>query len=88
MLTCKEASYLVSKKLDGKLTWREHLGLWMHISLCRLCRRYSRDVQRLHSVIRAAGASGQVLLPESVKLSEQSRQRIAQALKKMLGQQE
>jgi predicted anti-sigma-YlaC factor YlaD len=69
MLTCKEASYLISKKLDVKLTWHENLGLWLHISLCSLCRRYLRDVKKLRSVIRAAGKSDQVL-PESIKLSQ------------------
>jgi predicted anti-sigma-YlaC factor YlaD len=69
MLTCKEASHLISKKLDVKLTWHENLGLWLHISLCSLCRRYLRDVKKLRSVIRAAGKSDQVL-PESIKLSQ------------------
>lgn len=82
MLTCKEASHLISKKLDVKLTWHEDLGLWLHISLCSLCRRYLRDVKKLRSVIRAAGKSDQVLLPKSIKLSEQARTRIKQALRK------
>lgn len=81
MLTCKEASHLISKKLDVKLTWHENLGLWLHISLCGLCRRYLRDVKKLRSVIRAAGKSDQ-LLPESFKLSEQARTRIKKALRK------
>lgn len=82
MLTCKETSHLISKKLDSRLAWHENLGLWLHISLCRLCRRYSHDVKKMRSVMRAAGKSGQVLLPESVKLSEQARERIKQALRK------
>jgi hypothetical protein len=38
-------------------------------------------VKKLRSVIRAAGKSDQVL-PESIKLSEQARTRIKQALRK------
>jgi predicted anti-sigma-YlaC factor YlaD len=84
MLTCQEASFLISKKLDGKLAWREHLGLYLHISLCSLCRRYLEDVKRLRSIMRAAGKYDQVLLPESVRLSAQSRERIKQALRNVL----
>ncbi|MCL7419741.1 MAG: hypothetical protein M8364_02395 [Methylobacter sp.] len=80
MLTCKEASYLASKAMDGKLTRRERFGLWLHIAMCRLCRRYVRDIKKLRWVIRTAGNSGQVLSPESVKLSEQSRERIQRIL--------
>ncbi|MGJ0484270.1 MAG: hypothetical protein ACR65R_07015 [Methylomicrobium sp.] len=82
MLTCKEASHLISKKQDVKLAWHESLGLWLHISLCSLCRRYFQDVKKLRSIIWAAGKSDQSLLPESIKLSEQARTRIKQALRK------
>jgi predicted anti-sigma-YlaC factor YlaD len=84
MLTCKQASYLASKKLDGKLTWREHTGLWFHLAMCRLCRRYLSDVKKLQGLMRQSTNTGQRLWPETVKLSEQSRQRIKQALNKAL----
>ena len=88
MLTCKEASHLASKAMDNKLTWRERLGLGLHIAMCSLCRRYVRDMKKLRTMLRKLGKSGGVLLPESVKLSEQSRQRIKHALNKALGSSE
>ncbi len=84
MLTCKEASFLISKKLDGDLSRRERIGLWLHLGMCRLCRRYARDVKKIHEMMLQAGKQGQVFLPESVKLSQQSRERIAQVLNKAL----
>ncbi|MGR9117502.1 MAG: anti-sigma factor family protein [Gammaproteobacteria bacterium] len=84
MLTCKEASHLASKAMDAKLTWRERVGLWLHIALCDLCRRYIRDIKKLHALTKKAGRAGEALLPESVKLSEQSRERIKRVLKKAL----
>ncbi|PKM12451.1 MAG: hypothetical protein CVV13_05370 [Gammaproteobacteria bacterium HGW-Gammaproteobacteria-3] len=84
MLTCKEASHLASKSLDAKLTWRERFGLCLHIAMCGLCRRYVRDLKKLRAMMKAAGNSGQALVPEAVKLSEASRQRIKQALSKAL----
>ena len=84
MITCKEASYLASKKLDGKLTRRERLGFWLHIAMCSLCRRYASDVKKVRAAMLKAGKSGHAMLPDSVKLSEQSRERMKQAINKAL----
>jgi len=81
MLTCKEASFLASKKLDKKLTLSERIAFSFHTAICRLCRRYARDIYALHRLMNKVGKTGQTtLLPESTKLSEQSRERIKQAL--------
>lgn len=82
MLSCKEASYLASKALDGTLTWRERIGLKLHLAMCSLCRRYVRDIRVLRVAARRAGKNGIEMLPEQIKLSEQSRERIKRALHK------
>lgn len=84
MLTCKEVSYLASKKLDKKLSFGERLGLTLHTAMCGMCRRYVRDIKALHHLMLKAGMKGQALLPDSAKLSVQSRERIKQALEKAL----
>jgi len=86
MLTCKEASYLASKKLDKKLTFNEKVGFWLHLGMCSLCRRYATDIEKLHAMMQKAGKSGLALLPETVKLSEQSRERIKHVIDKALHQ--
>lgn len=85
MLTCKEASHLASKAMDAKLTWRERLGLSLHIAMCDLCRRYVRDMKKLRAMMIKIGKSGEAMLPPSVKLSEQSRERIRQRLSLLVG---
>ena len=84
MLTCKEAIYLASKKLDKNLTFQERIGFLLHTAMCGLCRHYARDMEALHKLMLKAGKAGQTLLPESAKLSEQSRARIKHALNKTL----
>ena len=84
MLTCKEAIYLASKKLDINLTLRERIEFLLHTAMCSLCRHYARDMDILHELMLKAGKAGQTLLPESAKLSEQSRTRIKHALNKAL----
>ncbi|MBU2572138.1 MAG: anti-sigma factor [Gammaproteobacteria bacterium] len=84
MLTCKEASVLATKAMDGKLTFRERVGLRLHVAMCGLCRRYVRDMKRLRETVRSASQIEFKLLPESVTLSRSSRERIKQALNNAL----
>lgn len=48
MLSCKEITKLVSESLDRELTWRQRIGLWMHIGMCGLCWRFRKDLIHLH----------------------------------------
>ncbi len=84
MLTCKEAIYLASKKLDKNLTLREQMDFLLHTAMCSLCRHYARDMRALHKLMLKAGKARLTLLPESKKLSELSRARIKHALEKAL----
>jgi len=84
MLTCKEASYLASKKLDKKLSLRERMGFIFHTAMCSVCRYYARDMKLLHQMMLKAGKKGQTLLPDTAKLSQQSRDRIRQVLDKAI----
>ncbi|MGR9053754.1 MAG: anti-sigma factor family protein [Gammaproteobacteria bacterium] len=80
MLTCKEAAFLASKAMDGKLTWRERLGFWLHVSICRLCRRYTRDFMKLRILLKRLDQQDKAPLSEEAKLSESARDRIRRAL--------
>ena len=84
MLTCKEVSYLASKKLDEELTWRENMGFRLHVTVCSLCRRYAMEIKKIHKVMQKSGKSSLSMLPESVKLSKRSRERIKQVLDKAI----
>ncbi|MFZ5557130.1 MAG: zf-HC2 domain-containing protein [Pseudomonadota bacterium] len=50
MITCRQASQLVSKERDVKLTWRERLSLRLHLLMCAMCRRYERQLGFLSRV--------------------------------------
>lgn len=82
MLTCKEASHLASKAMEAKLSWRERLGLSLHLAMCAVCRRYVRDMKKLRRKCREIGQCNQALLPDSIKLSAQSKERIRKALRR------
>jgi len=80
MLTCKEASYLASKKLDKNLSFRENLDFKLHTLMCCFCRRYASEISSLHTLLQKVRASNSSTLPKSVKLSQKSRHKIKQAI--------
>lgn len=43
MLSCKEATYLLSKKEENKLSWIEKIKLRSHLSICSLCKRFEQQ---------------------------------------------
>jgi len=51
MLSCKEATRLVSEGLDRELPFWQRIGLRLHVVMCRGCSRYGRQVTALNRVI-------------------------------------
>ena len=84
MLTCKESSYLASKKLDKKLTLKERIDFSLHTVMCSICRHYAKEINALHKLMQKVGKTGDLVQPENTKLSEQSRERIKQEIDKAL----
>ena len=84
MLTCKQASFLASKKLDKKLTIRERFNFSLHTAMCGLCRHYAKEIEVLHKLMQKVGKTEDTLLSKNEQLSEQSRERIKQEIAKVL----
>lgn len=63
--SCKKATYLVSKKEEGKLTWLESLRLRSHLSICSLCRRFEKQSAFIGRM--AKEAAQQLTLPAESK---------------------
>ena len=77
MQTCKEVIDLASKRLDSKLSWRENLGFRLHLSICRTCGRYTKQLE----FIRRASSQLDERLRDT-KLSVEVRNRIIHNLSK------
>ena len=52
MLSCKNATRLMSEARDRELAVAETLGLEVHLLLCGGCRRYRRQMAFLHEACR------------------------------------
>ena len=76
--TCKKATRLQSEALDRTLPRRQRFGLWVHLALCKWCRRYGRQIVFL----REAAQGHPDKLAEPKGLSPEARERIRQSLRK------
>ncbi|GBD37588.1 hypothetical protein HRbin36_02724 [bacterium HR36] len=89
MLSCKEATRLVSQGLDQQLRWWNRLQLRIHLLLCALCSRTARQFQRLRDWIRcyAGQCQHQPATPSAsqFQLSQPARNRIKERLRAETG---
>jgi hypothetical protein len=44
-LSCKRATYLISKKEEGKLTAIEKVQLKLHLNICDFCTRFEKQTK-------------------------------------------
>ena len=59
MISCKKATYLLSKKEENRLSLLDRIRLKSHLALCYICRRFEEQTQIItrHSHNEAENAS-------------------------------
>jgi hypothetical protein len=55
MLSCKEATELMSQEQDRPLGLAERLGLRLHMLICSACSNYRRQMRVLRAACRRFG---------------------------------
>lgn len=53
MLTCRQATQLISEKQDRPLQFIEQSNLQLHLFACRSCRRYGKQIKTLRQLSKA-----------------------------------
>ena len=56
MLSCKDATRLVSQGLDRKLGLAQRVALWVHLAICDGCTTFSRQAAFLRKAVRELGS--------------------------------
>jgi hypothetical protein len=74
MMTCRQASRLISDALDRRLSWAESCRLGLHLLLCAPCARFRRAVRWVRGAVRSA--------PADARLPDGARERIRSALER------
>lgn len=54
MLSCEEASRLLSEKQERKLSLKESAELGLHLTICSGCRQLDKQFSNLRSMIRSS----------------------------------
>lgn len=78
LISCKQASRLISQSLDRKLTLSERLKLRAHLFVCDMCRRFQAHLTMIRISVKRF--THQIEHDESVRLSEEAKQRIARVI--------
>ena len=55
LLTCKEASRLISQGLDRRLGFTDRIGLRLHLLICDGCANFSKQVKFVRRAIARLG---------------------------------
>ena len=65
MMTCKEVSTLMSTGGVDDARWSVRVAIRLHLSMCRHCRAFKRQLEALARDARAVSASVEAELPKS-----------------------
>jgi hypothetical protein len=77
---CREAVRAQSEALDHPLPPARRLGLWLHLLICKWCRRYGEQIRFLGEAAHKHPDELMETMPQ--KLSADARERIKQQLQK------
>ncbi len=80
MLSCKEATQLVSEGLDRELSFWQRMSLRLHVLMCRACSRYTRQVKALDEAV-SKHYRGDLTVQEPERLPDNALNRIKAALR-------
>ena len=81
MLTCKQASQLISQSLDKKLNWQERFALHLHLFICKYCLRFSQQLNTLRVALKRVSES--VENDTNITLPSETKARIAKSIENM-----
>lgn len=79
MLSCKEASYLVSQSQERRLHFRERWLLRLHLWMCISCSRFERQLRLLRNAMAVLNARAEIGLSD-YDMPEEVRDRIRKTL--------
>lgn len=79
-LSCRRAVRLQSEAMDHPLALRQRIGLWLHLRLCRWCRRYGAQLRFIRETSRAPAKANRNAFAPHARLSPEARERLRRRL--------
>ncbi len=59
MMTCKQATTLMSQAQDRRITFKERIALRMHLMMCSGCTNFNRQMDFIRKAFRRIGGDGE-----------------------------
>jgi hypothetical protein len=87
MLTCKDASQLMSQSFDRRLGLIEKAGLRFHLLICKSCQVAYRQLDFLHQLCQRIAAKPEVIAFMQPGLTAEAQERILKELLRKQGEQ-
>lgn len=78
MITCKQASELISQSLDHPLSWSKRMQLRLHLLICRPCNRFKLQLNLLRTGLQRIRTN--LEQDYSIRLSLDAKARITRAI--------
>ena len=75
MISCEEASKLISESMDHKPPFWERINLKMHLTACKVCLAYMRKLHLLRRLVKEWASNATSFLSDN-SLSKESKTKI------------
>jgi len=82
MLSCRDATRLISESMDRPLPLRKRIGMRLHLLMCRFCARYESQLLLIRETVRRIATTKDTPgAPSGETLSEEAKARIRNSLR-------
>lgn len=66
-IACSEATRLLSKRLDTKLTLKETIDLYLHLWVCEICQQCAKQFKGLSKLLKTYSPKGESKMSAEAK---------------------
>jgi hypothetical protein len=78
MLSCKDASQIISQSLDRQLTVRERFALNLHLLICKYCKQFSQQLHAIRAALKLASRA--IENDDTIKMPSETKKRLMQSI--------
>ena len=82
MLDCNQATLLISRKLDGRLSLWEQIRLKIHLMNCKFCHNFNLQSEKIDKIIKITPDELEHKCNHIMHLEADKKQKIIDKLKK------
>lgn len=78
MLSCKDASQIISQSLDRQLTMRERFAVKLHLLICKYCKQFNQQLQTIRAALKLTSTA--IENDDTIKMPSETKKRLMQSI--------